>query len=1829
MASGSNNEVSAKMIGAQLQSLLRIPPIKKVEESKTTERKQGGGTGKSNEESRKFASVEKSKEQGPRFGNSDETRKAVPNSEGNVARDRFGRPFQTIDRRGRGRDFQNGPRRSSSNINQRDAQPNPPTPNDNVGGVSTDPPTPHGNHVGGDIPQSTSRGRHPPLPPQPQPHVEKKNFIPPHRRAQGFDASVGPKPSKPTEPTAPASSMEERMPRVAPPVNSPYEKSPRFSSDEPAKPKVVEKVYVDPQLRQVSRNPHCPPDIRENIMSFQCNIEFACQLNEVVTSILYRHCVWYIHKRSNKFPRAKFYCKACNYHMDTTYATLLHIMQDRHTCLEKMQHIQFTCQLMPPPSAEHTSYLTDYLMKISKLHGMNHTEHMQRLDIVRRLSEGITGTDLDCEVMMFGSSLPGFGFRDSNVNININVGSEVSTMPLDNTGEPVSPKTTLTTANPSEFSEITGKLITIVKKLPYVPESKVREVYTPKCVSIHFEEEKTRAPCVIHFNNTSGVLAAQLFAEYDKIDPRVKPLVLCFRYWARVCDVDDQEKGFLPAHCFTIMVIMFLQRDKKILPILHDIPRHPSNKLFATAEEAAKHKATQENPVVNTQPIGELWWELLGYYACFNFKDLLISISRDTVCLPKGEKVWNRRMSIEDPIIPKSNLARSLSNNKICDYIIDKLKLSYLYFGIPREASGPLYDGIMGESGYMDKDVFQSPRVSSKPTTSQTLQRMVRQIQGIDVKGESNSDDEWNTGEDPKKYRLVKTFWKQKSYNYVSERDVKNMHTILFKKEYHYEFKPESFSDGSQPPIICKSCGGEGHLRRSCPEETVPPYLPVEYPSPLTIARLNDAINRNYEREVLDTLDVKLRQQIVDEVRTILLPVFPHVILQLFGSTFNGFGMHSSDVDICFTLDNVTYLYISDELEVRKIDVNGMLEKIVEALKGSGRMTDVLSIPSAKVPIVKFRHVAYKLDGDISLYNTLSIVNTNLLRLYNEIDNRVGRLGLFLKKLVKRCDVGDASKGSLSSYGYILMLIHFLQNHTVPVLPVLQELQAPGDPEKDLDPARKYLKDIKILPLLWEHYGKNRETVGQLWLAFLNYYVEKFDNERYVITISQLSPLSRISKCWYTEGIALEDPFDKTHNLGFGLTRRMSVHILRTLQKCRSFYHRSTDHLRRDISLLDYYLDPRHVRDGNPPIDRQCRSCLRIGHFARNCTYNKEEEVMRRQEEEMMRRPEEEDPFPPFRELPPKSLPENPRTPEKKTSKEDIGPLTSMMKKEERMNAFKFPVQQPPPVDANAWPVESHNLSSAGNGILQSQLPNGLATPFENLGKSVPFPLNGDTLGPVGHPHLLAQSLIPQTQSLMPQTQSTIPQTQSLIPQSHIITPKYHHEEVDEGKPAKVMFFGDIGSPNADGEQIQAMLQKNEGVTFTFDLASQRPLEHNNSDVMTTQEALANTMANTIVQPPPGFCPPGNVYMGNNPQSHNMQYMPDQGSRPIIPTPPTQPYNITPIGMSIQAPAVAYGHNPSGMAMSFQQMIPVGAMPYDGRSQVNGDSNDQRQPPVAAAAVAATAPPPGFAPLPTAATSNIIQPPEMIRSYPPPYAIQGAANMYTVAPVGMSYQPNSYSSAPSGAAETSEALIFYRPMENDIQTQAGTLNYYGNMMPQQQQPGNSYVASSQSLANMANVSGFQHVMPVNVGGVPNGQFENGEDVGELSGYHKTSSVTGEHLYNAEYGAMITANHPTASSYGLSLSQAHHGPVVSALQMQHSQHHPMQLQGGHFHHHAYHNVRPYMQVGAYPPGAPYSYPAMNVAQAQQMQQGHHDAMIPIGGESSGPGGLSSLEVKHMK
>lgn len=76
--------------------------------------------------------------------------------------------------------------------------------------------------------------------------------------------------------------------------------------------------------------------------------------------------------------------------------------------------------------------------------------------------------------------------------------------------------------------------------------------------------------------------------------------------------------------------------------------------------------------------------ELLRFYALeFNLADLVISI-RVKELVSRESKDWpKKRIAIEDPYSVKRNVARTLNNQPVFEYILHCLRTTYKYFAVP------------------------------------------------------------------------------------------------------------------------------------------------------------------------------------------------------------------------------------------------------------------------------------------------------------------------------------------------------------------------------------------------------------------------------------------------------------------------------------------------------------------------------------------------------------------------------------------------------------------------------------------------------------------------------------------------------------------------------------------------------------------------------------------------------------------------------------------------------------------------------------------------------------------------------------------------------------------------------------------------------------------------------------------------------------------------------------------------------------------------------------------------------------------------------------------
>ncbi|KAK5227494.1 hypothetical protein LTR47_008772 [Exophiala xenobiotica] len=195
---------------------------------------------------------------------------------------------------------------------------------------------------------------------------------------------------------------------------------------------------------------------------------------------------------------------------------------------------------------------------------------------------------------------------------------------------------------------------------------------------------------------------------------------------------------------------------------------------------------------------------------------------------------------------------------------------------------------------------------------------------------------------------------------------------------------------------------------------------------------------------------------------------------------------------------------------------------------------------------------------DINFTNFVALHNSALLRLYQGFDPRVGEVGTFVKIWAKARDINTPYRGTLSSYAYIMMVLHYLMNiASPPVIPNLQYLAKIEDgwnPDKEIPlfdgfDIRFVSRPAEIQQLQKEMArNKNKETTAQLIRGFFRYYAtrEGFFWTRDAISIRQKGGIvSKAEKGW-TEAkwaesknknvrlrylLAIEDPFEVEHNV--------------------------------------------------------------------------------------------------------------------------------------------------------------------------------------------------------------------------------------------------------------------------------------------------------------------------------------------------------------------------------------------------------------------------------------------------------------------------------------------------------------------------------------------------------------------------------------------------------------------------------------------------------------------------------------------------------------------------
>uniref|UniRef100_A0A4W6GAW3 polynucleotide adenylyltransferase n=1 Tax=Lates calcarifer TaxID=8187 RepID=A0A4W6GAW3_LATCA len=252
--------------------------------------------------------------------------------------------------------------------------------------------------------------------------------------------------------------------------------------------------------------------------------------------------------------------------------------------------------------------------------------------------------------------------------------------------------------------------------------------------------------------------------------------------------------------------------------------------------------------------------------------------------------------------------------------------------------------------------------------------------------------------------------------------------------------------------------------------------------------------------------------------------------LYLTGSSMNGLGCRSSDADLCLVLKG-------------NVSMSHSLQRAVIRTH----------LIRAKVPILRFRERGSDLEFDLNINNTVGIRNTFLLRSYAYADLRVRPMILVVKKWARHNQINDASKGTLSSYTLVLMVLHYLQTLNDPVLPSLQ---------RDYPECFNPVMDIDMVPEGPKHIppyvSTNQSSLGELFIGFLKYYATDFRWDKQVISVREARALPKTSSHeWRNKYICVEEPFER-NNVARAVHEKIKFNAIKTqfAESCRILHGR-------------------------------------------------------------------------------------------------------------------------------------------------------------------------------------------------------------------------------------------------------------------------------------------------------------------------------------------------------------------------------------------------------------------------------------------------------------------------------------------------------------------------------------------------------------------------------------------------------------------------------------------------------------------------------------------------
>lgn len=430
------------------------------------------------------------------------------------------------------------------------------------------------------------------------------------------------------------------------------------------------------------------------------------ELNKKIVNDLKACYILALKKPNQVNSQAKYYCTICNFFINTLEAAQKHKINVQHVKkFEKINILETKLFTYKIPNKLALNELTNHLIDVYKQVCPTQDEIKHRYEVFSQIKLKLLQKYPSGEINLYGSTSSGCCLIDSSLDIDVHFES-VST---------------------------SETLATIQEQL-----TQMNDIFTNDFINgPNFRlTAKTKDGLIVNFSKTCPKYwhyTSHLCRLYSRLDDRVNILSTCFRYLAKIAQLDKPDLNTLPSHSFNLMTIYFLQTIKPcVLPCLHEqLLNDPFDSEIDSIEFLKKcndYVNTSKWKSNNCDEIGLLWLKMLMFYSIdYTFSENFITLRTTKKITKSSVKYFGKKFSIEDPFNPKQNLCRSLLV-ETNDYLFSTIRNTCCYYFdnlIKYDADSSLFN-----LKFIDELVKQIDELNSKDYVN------FKDISDIDLKKE-------------------------------------------------------------------------------------------------------------------------------------------------------------------------------------------------------------------------------------------------------------------------------------------------------------------------------------------------------------------------------------------------------------------------------------------------------------------------------------------------------------------------------------------------------------------------------------------------------------------------------------------------------------------------------------------------------------------------------------------------------------------------------------------------------------------------------------------------------------------------------------------------------------------------------------------------------------------------------------------------------------------------------------------------------------------------------------------------------------------------------------